>query len=213
MDWLWLRRMTRKVRSFRPRLLDLEDRRLPAVSGLTATIEPDVLAPPSGRFVPLTITGTVRQAVTFTIPGRMTEPPSGTFQAKIDARNEAVAPPPGALIQVTDDFRIVQPRLYTGLRLTDQFTFFSPASRADPSAHSILVRDFEFSKRIYLRASTLTTQPVDRHYYVSVAVTDHEGSSGQTLPVVVPSPASKGYPSPRGPLAFGPGPAGRPLRR
>lgn len=209
MGWLRLRRWARKVRRFRPGAAALEDRRIPGVGGLTATVEPALLAPPSGRYVPVTIKGTVHQSIVFDLPGHPTEPPSPEQRAKIDAANNAEPPPAGVSIHVVDDFWLDQPHLRAALRLTGKNSYFSPASNPKATAYVALTRDFSFTKRVYLRASTLVTHPINRHYYVTVAVSDNEGSTGKTLPVLVPSPAGSDYPLPRGPLGARHGPGHR----
>ncbi len=213
MGLLRLRRLARKVRGYRPEAVTLEDRRLPSVGGFTATIEPTVLAPPSGRFVPVTLKGTVRQTIVYDLPAHTTEPPAPALRAKIDARNEDQPPPTVASIRVIDDFRLIQPLDFAALHLTGERSVFSPATKRNANAYVALIRDFSFTKPVYLRAATLVTHPINRHYYVTVAVSDNEGSAGKTLPVLVPSPASPDYPLPRGPFALAGGRVARNGRR
>jgi hypothetical protein len=83
-------------RRCRPEVAPLEERRLLFVTGITAVATPNVLVPPNGRYVPVTVTGTI-----------------------LDSHDKA----PQSFFKVTDEYRRDEPFAPLTLQRTAQYTF------------------------------------------------------------------------------------------
>jgi hypothetical protein len=174
----------------------LEDRRLLTVGTVTAVVTPSILVPPDGRFVPVTVTGSIFQVVDFVFPGPQKTPPPPAELAKIDAGN-ATRPFPGkALFQVTDQYRRDEPRGHIPIHLVATVNSFIPGT-GSTNAIERLLRQFTYTVTFHLQAKRSTRLPVGRHYYILVAAGDQDGGDGTTVAVLVPrDPAHPDVPHP-----------------
>jgi hypothetical protein len=162
----------------------LEGRQMPSVATVTAVVSPKVLPNlASGRFVPVTVSGSIVQ-VNYTDLGEATVLPAPEKLAEIDAAN-ASNPPPVAVGIVTDQFRVVEPRVRTPVSpVTNSGTFFNPSSEANPVAARGLVRHYDYSFTVYLKAKTSS---IDRQYTITAAGSDGESAAQATVAVYVPT--------------------------
>src|SRR3954451_15250170 len=124
MRWTWTWRKGRwPTRATSRRVREpLDSRELPTlITTLTATLAPALLFPPNGRFVPVTVTGTVQE---FNFAGgRLTQ-----------LAPSQIKTPPTTNIQVVDEYRRVEPhgRIALTPRAKDYtftFTTYLQASR------------------------------------------------------------------------------------
>jgi hypothetical protein len=191
--WPWrspagkVARASRRRQACRVEVDLLEGRRLFAtgLSGLTVTVTPQVLIPPNGRYVPVTISGKLTEDLTTNLSGNPTVPPPPSVKDPIDARNESQAFPIVS-VTVTDEYRQDEPRARAPLVLVGSHTFFFPGTKANPIAVEGLERDFTFSSTIFLQAKRSLDIPDGRHYYILVAARADQVVTSQTVPVIVP---------------------------
>jgi hypothetical protein len=176
--------LTRRRRRRDVELTILEGRQMPAVATVTAVVSPQVLPNlASGRFVPVTVSGTVVQ-VNYTDMGQAKVLPEPEKLAKIDAAN-AKNGPPVAIGIVTDQFRVVEPRIRTPVSaVVGSGSYFNPAKGDDTTAQRGLVRHYEYSFTVYLKAKTSS---IDRQYTITAAATDGESAAQATVGVYVPT--------------------------
>jgi hypothetical protein len=154
----------------------LEDRRLLAIGAVTATSKPQFLFPPNGRFVPVVVTGSITQVITYNLPGHQTVAPTGRPLAGILAKI-ARQPFPAASVQVTDQYREVEPRAALHLQLTGTRNFFNRSTPANPTAVEGQLRTFSYTTTIFLQAG-LGANSNGRQYFINVYASDSAGGLG-----------------------------------
>lgn len=170
-------------RSLKPEATLLEDRRLLSIGTITATVTPQIL-PNVGRFIPVTVSGTIQQGIPGTVPGNPATKPGPAVLAPIDAHN-ATQPAPGkAMIQVVDQYRADEPILLPPLSQISANNFYLPRTKYTPAAED-LVRTFSFSSTFYLQAK-LGTYSHGRQYVLFVSATDQSGPAVKDLFAFVP---------------------------
>lgn len=184
----WGRRTTARARIRRSHLevTALEDRNLLFITTLTAVAHPLLLVPPNGRYVPVTVSGTITQSILDQLPGRPTVAPPPAKLAAINAANAKQPTPKAAIFQVTDQYRRDEPRGAAPLHQLTNVTFFSPVTKTSTTAYVGLVRKFSYSFTVNLQAQRSDRFPVGRHYYIDVAATDNDGGFGKTVAILVP---------------------------
>ncbi len=162
----------------------LEGRQMPAVVTITAVVSPKVLPNlPSGRFVPVTVSGSILQANNTEL-GEATALPAPDKLAEIDAANARIAPPVAIGI-VTDQFRVVEPRVRTPVSpITTSGTYFLPFNATNSTAMRGLLRNYDYSFTVLLKAKTSS---IDRQYTITAAATDGESAAQTTVFVSVPT--------------------------
>ncbi|HEV3166962.1 MAG TPA: hypothetical protein VGZ22_23240 [Isosphaeraceae bacterium] len=162
----------------------LEDRQVPTIVTVTAVAFPRALEPANGRFLPVVVSGTVKQSLTQVLAGNVTSlPPAelAALQAKL-----AAEPTPGrALAQVTDRYRRVEPRVRAPLHQIGSTNIFAPASKTNPTAVVGVVRDFTYTLTVFLQAKNGKFGP-PRQYDINVSAGDQNGGAGTTIGVGVP---------------------------
>ena len=161
---------------------------MPAVATVTAVVSPTVLPNlASGRFVPVTVSGSIVQ-VNFTDLGESTVLPAPDKLAEMDAAN-ARAPSPVAIGIVTDQFRVVEPRVRMPVSpVTNSGTYFNPFTATNSTAMRGLIRNYDYSFTVYLKAKTSS---IDRRYTITAAATDGESAAQATVAVYVPTQSSR----------------------
>ncbi len=162
----------------------LEGRQMPAVATVTAVVSPMVLPNlASGRFVPVTVSGSIVQ-VNFTDLGEATALPAPDKLAEIDAANARFAPPVAIGI-VTDQFRVVEPRIRMPVSpVTTSGTYFNPFTATNSTAMRGLIRHYDYSFTVLLKAKTSS---IDRQYTITAAATDGDTAAQATVAVYVPN--------------------------
>lgn len=162
----------------------LEGRQLLVVATITAVVSPEVLPNlASGRFVPVTVSGSIVQ-VNFTDLGESTVLPAPDKLAEMDAAN-ARAPSPVAIGIVTDQFRVVEPRVRMPVSpVTSSGIFFTPFSATNPTAMRGIIRNYDYSFTVYLKAKASS---IDRQYTITAAATDGDSAAQTTVAAYVPS--------------------------
>jgi hypothetical protein len=186
---LWKRRrpskgpMDRRRHRRRLEFLTLEERQVPTPVSITAVASPNVL-PDNGRFVPVTISGTVEQVLTTDLGKAMTPPPADT-RATIDAALES-KPGPKLDIFVTDEYGTIEPRLFRTLsQITVSNTFFNPFNSSNGQhANVALVRDFSYSFTVNLQARS---HAISRQYSINVSAVDNGTVVQQNIAAFVPT--------------------------
>jgi hypothetical protein len=174
----------RRARRSRVELTALEDRRLPAIAAVTAVAAPRFLFPPDGQYVPVVVTGSVTQVITYNLPGHQTVAPTGKPLAGILAKI-AVQPYPTASIQVTDQYRADEPRAAITLQLTGTRNFFNKSTPANPTAAEGQLRTFSYTSTIFLQAG-LGEHSNGRQYFINVYASDSAGGLGANVFTYVP---------------------------
>jgi hypothetical protein len=191
MGILWNRRTPGRGLTGRPRrgylieFTSLEERCMPFIGSVNAVAAPKILVPANGRFVPVTVTGTINQVILDDLPGHPTAPPPALQLDAIHARNES-QPIPTAFSFVTDAYRRVEPRVLLSLHRIDDATFFTPATATNPTAVVGLSRDFSYSFTIHLQAQRSDRFPYGRQYDITIAAGDEDTGGGTTIAVLVP---------------------------
>ncbi len=155
-----------------------------SVATITAVVAPKALPNlASGRFVPVTVSGSIVQ-VNYTELGEVTALPAPDKLAEIDAANASNAPPVAIGI-VTDQFRVVEPRVRMPVSpVINSGTYFNPFSAIYSTAQRGLVRHYDYSFTVYLKAKTSS---IDRQYTITAAATDGESAAQTTVAVYVPT--------------------------
>ena len=82
-----------------------------------------------------------------------------------------------ALVQVTDEYRRVEPQGPIALIQKDQRTFFSPSTKTSPIAVEAVVRVYSYTTTVKVQAK-LGSNTNERQYSVTVAASDQGGFSG-----------------------------------
>lgn len=189
------RTRTRPRSRCRVELTILEDRRLLTIGEITAAANPNILLPPNGRLVPVTISGEVGQLLLNQLPGHPTAKPAN-YDALVASLESQ--PGPGTVLgQVTDEYRLLEPRVRATLRLVGNNPFFNPASSANAGTAVVGVnRTLRYSFTVYLQAARSTNVKDGRAYNVAVGVEDPGGGSGKTITVLVPKDHAELLPHP-----------------
>ncbi len=175
-------------RALRPALTTLEDRRLLTIGTIVATVTPHILEP-VGRFVPVTVSGTIQQGISATVPGNPATKPGPSVLAPLDAANANAAAPGKAMVQVVDQYRADEPTVLVPLTQISTANYYIPRTKITPRVYSPaaedLVRTFSFSTTLYLQAK-LGANSHGRQYVIFVSATDQNGPGGKDLFAFVP---------------------------
>lgn len=156
------------------------------IGAVTAVATPRLL-PDNGKFVPVTVTGTIEQ-VLVTDLGQATVPPPASQLAAIDAANEAKPRPKEVLGVVTDEYRTDEPRVRTtALQFVNSGTYFAPFSATNPTAVEGLIRNFSYSFTLRLQAKH---HSISRQYDIGVFATDNDNTGQKNIAVLVPTTGS-----------------------
>ena len=162
----------------------LEGRQMPSVVTVDAVVSPKILPNlANGRFMPVTVSGSIMQ-INATDLGEATALPAPDKLAEIDAANASNVPPVAIGI-VTDQFRVVEPRVRMPVSpVTRSGTYFNPFSAVNSTAMRGLIRHYDYSFTVYLKAKTSS---IDRQYTITAAATDGESAAQSTVFVYVPT--------------------------
>jgi hypothetical protein len=155
-----------------------------AVTSVTATAEPTPLFPPSGRYVPITVSGTITQVLAYNLPHYETTRPTPRQMATINLAFAKQAAP-ATSIQVTDQYRQDEPAVNISIQETGTQSFFNASNPYVPQAVAGLIRNFSYTKTIYLQ-NKLGPYANQRQYAVDVYAQDTAGGLAANAFVYIP---------------------------